>query len=127
MANKTIQFKDGSDLIYPTIYRTNVNGSQSITSGTTTSLTNTIAIGKGTWMICAYVSWGISSTSSYNINVLWNGNMQRTVRASMVNGGGAVNTVITAPTVDGTISVSVWQNSGSSATATYWIDAVKLA
>ena len=126
MANKTIQLSDGTNNLYPCIYRTNKNGSQSIATATTTTLSQTISIDSGTWMIIAYVSWNINSSASYNVNILWNNNMQRTVRAPMTNGGGVVNTVVSAPTVSGTISVSVWQSSGNSATATYWIDAIKL-
>ena len=127
MANKTIQLSDGTNNLYPSIYRTKFNGSQSIPSGETAVLTGSASISAGTWMIIAYVSWGSHSNTTYNVNILWNGSVQRTVRAQQTNGGGVVNTVVIAPTVSGTITLSVYQTSGSNSTANYYVDLIKLS
>jgi len=127
MANKSIQLKDESDNLYPSIYRTYVNGTQSVPSSTDTTFSKTISLPAGTWMICAFVSWSTSSAVAYNVNVWFGGIRQRTVRGPMNNGGGTVNTVIFTTGSSGTLSVSVWQNSGSTSNATYWIDAIKLS
>ena len=98
------------------------SGSISCASGSTITKTISTSLAVGVYLAIMYVTWESSTSAVYN--VVFNSN---TTRASMVNGGGeTITTMMTLSAAVSSISFTLYQASGSTCTANYKINIIRL-